>query len=64
MRNVYGGTVLDGTVWGARNVKRHVDRLPVIRKLIEAGARIEGVGPRPVDIPAIEALLVASSAAR
>jgi ankyrin repeat protein len=62
VKNIYGGTVLDGTVWGARNVKRHVDRLPVIRKLIAAGAKIEAVGPRPVDVSAIEALLVASSA--
>jgi hypothetical protein len=62
VKNIYGGTVLDGTVWGARNVKRHVDRLPIIRKLIAAGAKIEAVGPRPVDVPAIEALLVASSA--
>jgi ankyrin repeat protein len=62
VKNIYGGTVLDGTVWGTRNVKRHVDRLPVIRKLIAAGAKIEAVGPRPVDVPAIEALLVASSA--
>jgi hypothetical protein len=64
VKNIYGGTVLDGTVWGARNVKRHVDRLPVIRKLIAAGAKIEAVGPRPVDVPAIEALLVASSATK
>jgi ankyrin repeat protein len=62
VRNIYGGTVLDGTVWAARHVKRHVDRVPVIRKLIAAGADIEAVGPRPVDIPEIEALLVAASA--
>ncbi|HZU84267.1 MAG TPA: ankyrin repeat domain-containing protein, partial [Polyangiaceae bacterium] len=61
VKNIYGGTVLDGTVWAARNVRRHVDRLPVIRKLIAAGAKIEAVGPRPVDVPAIEALLAASS---
>ena len=61
VKNIYGGTVLDGTVWGARNIKKHVDRLPVIRRLIAAGANVEVVGPRPVDLPAIEALLVAAS---
>ncbi len=61
MKNIYGGTVLDATVWGARNVKRHIDRLPVIRKLIAAGANVDEVGPRPVDVPAIEAVLVAAT---
>jgi hypothetical protein len=61
VKNIYGGTVLDGTVWGARNVKRHIDRLPVIQRLIAAGAKVEEVGPRPVDVPAIEALLVAAT---
>ena len=61
VKNVYGGTVLDATVWAARNVKKHVDRLAVIRKLIAAGANIEAVGPRPVDVPEIEGVLVAGS---
>ncbi len=64
VKNIYGGTVLDSTVWGARNIKRHIDRLPVIRRLIAAGANVEEVGPRPVDIPAIEALLVAAAATK
>jgi ankyrin repeat protein len=59
VKNIYGGTVLDGTVWAARNVQTHIERLPVIRKLIAAGANIAAVGPRPVSIPAIEALLAA-----
>jgi Ankyrin repeats (many copies) len=59
VKNIHGGTVLDATVWGARNIKRHIDRLPVIRRPIAAGAKVEEVGPRPVDLPAIEALLVA-----
>jgi ankyrin repeat protein len=63
VKNIYGGTVLDATIWGARNVKRHIDRLPVIRRLIAAGAKVEEVGPRPVDVPAIEALLVAATSA-
>jgi ankyrin repeat protein len=62
VKNVYGGTVLDATVWAARNVKRQIDRLPVIRKLIAAGANIDAVGPRPVDVPEIEGVLVAGSA--
>lgn len=62
VKNIYGGTVLDATVWAARNVKRHVDRLAVIRKLIATGADIEAVGPRPVDVPEIEGVLVAVSA--
>jgi ankyrin repeat protein len=60
VKNIYGGTVLEGTVWGACNVESHIDRLPVLRRLIAAGAKIEGVRPRPVAVPAIEALLVAS----
>jgi hypothetical protein len=64
VKNIYGGTVLDATVWGARNVKRHIDRLPVIRRLIGAGASVEEVCPRPVDVPAIEALLVAATATK
>jgi len=60
-KNIHGGTVLDATVWAARHVKKEIDRLPVIRALIAAGADIEEVGPRPVDIPAIEALLVAAA---
>jgi ankyrin repeat protein len=64
VKNIYGGTVLDGTVWAARHVKTRVDRVPVIRRLIAAGANVAEVGPRPVDIPAIEAILVAAAAER
>jgi len=64
VKNIYGGTVLDGTVWAARHVKTEIDRVPVIRKLIGAGADIGEVGPRPVDIPAIEAVLVAATPRR
>jgi hypothetical protein len=64
VKNIYGGTVLDCTVWAARHVKQEIDRLPVIRKLIDAGADIAEVGPRPVDIPAMEAVLTRAAAER
>jgi len=57
VKNIYGGTLLDGAIWAARKVDGSVDRVPAIRALIDAGADIDAVTPRPVDIPEIEALL-------
>ena len=69
-----GKAIASGKVWdavkrrckaaAARNVKRHIDRVPVIRRLIAAEANVDEVGPRPVDLPAIEALLVAGTATK
>jgi hypothetical protein len=62
LKNIYGGTVLDATVWAARKYPTAVDRMPVMRALIAAGANVAEVGPRPIDVKEIEALLAASSA--
>ena len=41
-RNTYGGTVLDATVWFARNAPiEGVDYAAVVRDLLELGARVD-----------------------
>ena len=42
-RSMYGATVLGTAVWSATN-KLRVDHLPIIKALIEAGARPDAVG--------------------
>lgn len=61
VKNIYGGTVLDATVWAARNVEPTIDRLPVIAKLIALGADVAQVTPRPTGDAAIDALLDAAA---
>jgi ankyrin repeat protein len=61
VKNIYGGTVLDATVWAARNADPSIDRLPVIAKLIASGADVAEVSPRPTGIAVIDALLDAAS---
>ena len=41
--NRYGGTPLGATVWSAVHAGREVDRLPVIERLLAAGARVDTV---------------------
>jgi hypothetical protein len=42
MRNSYDGTVLDGTIWFARNAPiEGVDYAAVVRELLELGARVD-----------------------
>jgi ankyrin repeat protein len=56
--NVWGGTVLDSTVYFAvRGPKRGVDYMPVIERLIARGADIRAVGPFPTGDSAIDDLL-------
>jgi len=56
--NVWGGTVLDSTVYFAvRGPKRGIDYLPVIERLIARGADIRAVGPFPTGDAAIDDLL-------
>lgn len=46
--NAYGGTVLDGTCWGAANTSaREHDHLPVLERLLAAGADLAAVSPFP-----------------
>jgi len=57
VKNIYGGTVLDATVWAARHDGQRVDRFPVIAELIAAGADVAAVTPRPTGVVNIDALL-------
>ena len=41
-RNMYGGTVLSGTVWSALNARRP-QHLEIIEALLRAGARVDAV---------------------
>jgi ankyrin repeat protein len=63
VKNIYGGTVLDATAWAAwRMPSPRLDRVPVIAKLIAAGADVAVVTPRPNGVAAVEALLAAAEA--
>jgi ankyrin repeat protein len=55
--NVWGGTVLDGTVWAVGHSESRVDRLPVIAALLEAGADADAVVPFPSGHAEVDALL-------
>lgn len=67
VRNVYGGTVLGGTVWAALNMEGVfrtdgfvvVDYVPIIRRLLHAGARREEV-PTPTGHSAIDEVLISA----
>ena len=63
--NAYGGTVLDSTVWGALHsrsdfrdgVRTPIDHLPVIERLLEAGADVNAVD-YPTDMKLLDEILV------
>jgi len=58
VRNVWGGTVVDSTVWFAKNYQMpDVDYPRVIERLLAAGARVEAVDPPITGIAAIDAIL-------
>ena len=58
VENDYGGTVLDGTVWGAANAPHPgVDHARVVERLIEAGAKMERVEPFPSGHAEVDAIL-------
>lgn len=59
IRNMYGGTVLDCTVWSAINEPRG-RQMEVIEELIRAGADVNAV-ERPTGSPEIDALLAKGS---
>lgn len=64
VENVWGGTVLDSTVYFALNYPyRGVDYLPVLDLLIRAGANVDAVSPMPTGNVAIDDLLRRRSAA-
>jgi hypothetical protein len=57
VRNVWGGTVLDSTVFFALNYPyRGVDYPAVLDVLLAAGANVEAVDPAVTGIPAIDAI--------
>ncbi len=39
--NVYGGTVLGQALWSAMNGNRNIDYVPIIERLIRAGAKVD-----------------------
>jgi ankyrin repeat protein len=41
-RTIYGGSVLGSTVWAVANAENGVDRVPVLRTLLAAGAKLDG----------------------
>jgi ankyrin repeat protein len=43
VKNVYGGTVLDQTVWASVHSNLGINYVPIAEKLIEAGASVEVV---------------------
>ena len=56
--NVWGGTVLDSTVYFAiRGPKRGIDYVPVVERLIARGADVRAVGAFPTGDAAIDDLL-------
>jgi hypothetical protein len=58
VRNTWGGTVLDSTVYFAQqNPKHEADYLPVIERLIAAGAKVQPVNPFPAGLASIDDLL-------
>ncbi|MBV9950149.1 MAG: ankyrin repeat domain-containing protein, partial [Myxococcales bacterium] len=44
-KNIYGGTVLDYVGWVAKNQAGRVDLLPVVERLLAAGADVEAAFP-------------------
>jgi hypothetical protein len=63
VKNVYGGTVLDCTVWASLRAGLDVDYVPVVAQLLAAGADLGAVGPYPSDAERVEALLRAARSA-
>ena len=58
VRNDYGGTVLDGTCWGAVHAPvPGVDPLPIVARLIDAGADPREVTPFPTGREDLDRLL-------
>lgn len=56
--NAYGGTVLDGTCWGAANASaREHDHIPVLERLVAAGAALDCVSPFPTGNERIDEFL-------
>lgn len=57
-KNDYGGTVLDGTCWGAVHAPvPGVDYLPILARLIDAGADLSAVTPFPTGRTDLDRLL-------
>jgi ankyrin repeat protein len=56
-RSKYGGTVLDGTVWASIHGGLAVDYVPIVQRLIAAGARIDAVHPFPTGNKPVDELL-------
>jgi siroheme synthase-like protein len=63
VKNVWGGTVLDQTIWAAMHDEHGVDHLPVIARLVAAGARVDAVSPQPTGNERIDAVLGAANGA-
>jgi ankyrin repeat protein len=57
VKNIYGGTVLDATVWASKNGSDGVDHVPVVELLLAAGADIEAVGPLPAGTARVDEVL-------
>jgi ankyrin repeat protein len=64
-RNTWGGTVLDSTIWFAKNPPIDhpygaidVGYIPILKLLIEAGANVEEVYPFPTGDTSIDELLI------
>ena len=59
-RNVYGGTVLGGTLWAVANGDRTIDRSAVVRRLLAAGAALDDQSTRTGNAD-IDALLTSEA---
>ncbi len=56
--NAYGGTVLDGTCWGAINAAEPgVDHAAIIERLCQAGASVQAIDPFPTGDSELDAIL-------
>ena len=60
VKNIYGGTVLDCTVWASIHAGLDVDHIPVIAQLIAAGADLGSVDPSPSANEQVEFVLRAA----
>ncbi|MBA3569939.1 MAG: hypothetical protein H0W28_11470, partial [Pyrinomonadaceae bacterium] len=52
VKNIYGGTVLDQTLWSSRNDPKP-DHLPIIQALVNAGADVNGYPGMKEDLDAV-----------
>jgi ankyrin repeat protein len=57
VKNDYGATVLDFTVWASAHNRLGVDYLPIVESLIDAGASVDAVSPFPSGNESVDEVL-------